>query len=78
MDIEDLMVGHSYFMTSNEGSLKMKWQYEILPLLMEYHKDGIISRSPLKDDSGNEITDVKKDYTKFIEAWQKKESDTNP
>jgi hypothetical protein len=78
MDIEDLMVGHSYFMTSNEGSLKMKWQYEILPLLMEYHKDGIISRSPLKDDFGNEITDVKKDYTKFIEAWQKKESDTNP
>lgn len=78
MDIEDLMVGHSYFMTSNEGSLKMKWQYEILPLLMEYHKDGIISRSPLKDDSGNEITDVRKDYTKFIEAWQKKESDTNP
>jgi hypothetical protein len=34
MDIEDLMVGHSYFMTSDKDSLKMKWQYEILPLLM--------------------------------------------
>lgn len=77
MDIEDLMVGHSYFMTANEDSLKMKWRYEILPLLMEYHKDGIISKSPLKDDSGNEIADVKKDYAKFVEAWQKKESDTN-
>lgn len=76
MDIEDLMVGHSYFMDAN--NLQMTWQYEILPLLMEYHKDGIISKSPLKNDSGNEIADVKKDYTKFVEAWQKKESDTNP
>ena len=76
MDIEDLMVGHSYFMTSDKDSLKMKWQYEILPLLMEYHKDGIIKESPLKDDSGNEIADVKKDYAKFVEAWQKKESDS--
>ena len=76
MDIEDLMVGHSYFMTSDKDSLKMKWQYEILPLLMEYHKDGIISKSPLKDDSGNEIADVKKEYAKFVEAWQKKESDS--
>ena len=76
MDIEDLMVGHSYFMTSDADVLKMKWQYEILPLLMEYHKDGIISKSPLKNDSGNEIADVKKDYAKFVEAWQKKESDS--
>ena len=74
MDIEDLMVGHSYFMDAN--NLQMKWQYEILPLLMEYHKDGIISKSPLKDDSGNEIADVKKDYAKFVEAWQTKESDS--
>lgn len=74
MDIEDLMVGHSYFMDAT--NLQMKWQYEILPLLMEYHKDGIISKSPLKNDSGNEIADVKKDYAKFVEAWQKKESDS--
>ncbi len=74
MDIEDLMVGHSYFMDAD--NLQMKWRYEILPLLMEYHKDGIISKSPLKDDSGNEIADVKKNYAKFVEAWQKKESDT--
>lgn len=77
MDIEDLMVGHSYFMDAT--NLQMKWQYEILPLLMEYHKDGIISKSPLKDDSDNEIADVKKDFIKFIDAWQEKDSDTpNP
>lgn len=70
MDIEDLMVGHSYFMDSD--NLQMKWQYEILPLLMEYHKDGIISKSPLKDELGNEIEDVKKNYTAFTSKWFKK------
>ena len=74
MDIEDLMVGHSYFMDA--ANLQMKWQYEILPLLMEYHKDGIISKSPLKDASDKEIVDVKKNFVKFIDAWQKKESNT--
>lgn len=69
MDIEDLMVGHSYFM--DDKNLQMKWQYEILPLLMEYHKDGIISKSPLKDQSDKEIANVKKDYTPFITAWKK-------
>ena len=73
MDIEDLMVGHSYFMDSD--NLQMKWQYEILPLLMEYHKDGIISKSPLKDRSSNEIEGVKKDYIAFTSAWQEKESE---
>ena len=69
MDIEDLMVGHSYFM--DDKNLQMKWRYEILPLLMEYHKDGIISKSPLKDQSDKEIANVKKDYTPFITAWKK-------
>ena len=68
MDIEDLMVGHSYFM--DDKNLQMKWQYEILPLLMEYHKDGIISKSPLKDRSGNDIENVKKDYVAFTNGWK--------
>ena len=56
-------------MTSDTDALKMKWQYEILPLLMEYHKDGIISKSPLKDVNGKEIVNCKKDYQSFIKAW---------
>ena len=69
MDIEDLMVGHSYFMTSGADVLKMKWQYEILPLMMEYHKDGIIKESPLKNAEDKEIVNCKKDYQSFINAW---------
>ena len=69
MNIEDLMVGHSYFMDSD--NLQMKWQYEILPLLMEYYKDGIIRKSPLNDKFGNEIKEVKENYTVFISEWLK-------
>ncbi len=41
-DIDDIMVGHSYFMAKDKDSLKMKLEYEIIPLLKEYEKDGII------------------------------------
>lgn len=42
-DIEDLMIGHSYFMAETKEELKMKLEYEIIPLICEYEKDGIIS-----------------------------------
>lgn len=75
MDIEDLMVGHSYFMTSDPDALKMKWQYEILPLLMEYHKDGIIKESPLNGFSEEDVKKVKVDYRLFVEKWPEKKSE---
>ena len=44
MDVEDLMVGHSYFLAKDEEELELKWRYEIIPLLREYYKDGIIKQ----------------------------------
>lgn len=44
MDIEDLMVGHSFFMAPDEDAFNLKWNFEVLPLLDEYFKDGIINR----------------------------------
>lgn len=43
MDIDDLMVGHSYFMAQDVQELLLKLQYEIIPLIQEYAKDGIIN-----------------------------------
>lgn len=43
--IDDLMVGHSYFMASSEGELANKVEYEILPLITEYINDGILNIS---------------------------------
>lgn len=45
MDIDDLMVGHSYFMAKNENELKYKIQYEVIPLLKEYFNDGLLTCS---------------------------------
>jgi 5-methylcytosine-specific restriction protein B len=46
MDIDDLMVGHSYFMASSDSELKQKIIYEVIPLVKEYIKDGILSVRP--------------------------------
>ena len=43
LGIDDLMVGHSYFMASSEEELENKVEFEILPLITEYINDGILS-----------------------------------
>jgi len=45
LDIDDLMVGHSYFMAKDMDELRIKLDYEIIPLIREYEKDGIITLS---------------------------------
>ena len=60
MDFEDLMVGHSYFFAKDEYELELKWQYEILPLLNEYIKDGIVNAKPIKSDMT---------ITEFVGEW---------
>ena len=49
VDIDDLMVGHSYFCGKTEAELRMRWKYEIYPLLCEYYKDGICKQKPESD-----------------------------
>ena len=51
LDADDLMVGHSYFLCETEDDIKRRLEYEIVPLLWEYQKDGIITceRKTLKD-----------------------------
>src|SRR5574344_182365 len=41
--IDDLMVGHSYFMAESEEELQDKVEFEILPLINEYINDGILN-----------------------------------
>lgn len=68
MDIDDLMVGHSYFMVDkdDEGDeLEERWKYEIKPLLMEYYKDGIIQKNVSKLDSVDGDVDVNTFIGKF-------------
>lgn len=49
---EDIWLGHSYFITKNDGvegtkELEIKLKYDIRPILKEYVKDGILSDQAL-------------------------------
>ncbi len=57
MDLEDLMVGHSYFMAADEEALKRNIAYEVIPLICEYIKDGIL-------DCKSE------EYDRYFAAWK--------
>ena len=59
IELEDLKVGHSYFMVKDMTSLKLKMRYEVIPLIKEYIKDGIL-RCMSDDD-------------KYFEMWQNAE-----
>ena len=41
--IDDLMVGHSYFMAKSKEELANRIQYEVIPLINEYINDGILN-----------------------------------
>ncbi len=43
LDIDDLMVGHSFFIASTEQELVYKIKYEVIPLINEYVNDGILN-----------------------------------
>lgn len=57
LDIDDLMVGHSFFMAATEQELFYKIRYEVIPLVNEYINDGIL----------NVKADEKK---KAFQAWE--------
>ncbi len=64
LSIDDLMVGHSYFMADGENELSAKMElatkmkYEVLPLIAEYINDGILN---VRND----------EKQKAFDAWEK-------
>lgn len=44
-DEDDLMVGASYFMANSEEELNLKWKFEIIPILKDYIRDGLLNVS---------------------------------
>jgi 5-methylcytosine-specific restriction protein B len=51
-NVEDLMIGHSYFLAKDEEELNMKLEYEIKPLLREYAFDGILDKLKKEKEGG--------------------------
>ncbi len=40
---EDVQIGHTYFLVDSQDKLMKRFEYQIIPILKEYYKDGIIS-----------------------------------
>jgi len=49
---EDVQIGHTYFLADTKEKLRRRFEYQIIPILKEYYKDGIISYEPKEDVSG--------------------------
>lgn len=49
---EDVQIGHTYFLVSSENELRMRFEYQIVPLLKEYYRDGIIGFEPTNGERG--------------------------
>ena len=43
LGIDDLMIGHSYFMAKSKDELANRMEFEIIPLINEYINDGILN-----------------------------------
>jgi len=60
-EVKDVQLGHSYFIDKSgepEGvDIKLRWKYEIKPILLEYIKDGI-----LKEIAKKEIAAIDESY----------------
>lgn len=44
-NIEDIKIGHSYFIAKDVEELKNKLEYQVKPLLLEYIKDGVLNEN---------------------------------
>lgn len=53
---EDVAIGHSYFLAEDDEKLKAKIEYQVIPILEEYVKDGV-----LLEEANKEIEKIK-DY----------------
>ncbi len=40
---KDLYIGHTYFLVKDDTELKLKLQYQIIPILREYYENGILT-----------------------------------
>lgn len=53
---ESVALGHSYFLNPDPSGLRMRWRYEIKPILKEYIRDGILLESATAELDGIEQT----------------------
>ncbi|MBO4395938.1 MAG: AAA family ATPase [Eubacterium sp.] len=60
---DDVQVGHTMFLAHDDAEMKNKFKYQVLPILREYYKDGIlVSKKSDKTSGQNPIMDYLNKY----------------
>lgn len=72
-NIDDIMVGHSYFLPEEddcpENYLELSLEYNIIPLLMEYYKDGIlIDKDNIDKNDNNSVLNKIKNLKNYFNS----------
>lgn len=60
-DLNDILIGHSYFLSENQESFELNLKYKIVPLLIEYMRDGILENSKELNRIIQELGEKEKD-----------------
>lgn len=72
--IEDIMVGHSYFLPKEDNDysdnyLELSLHYNIIPLLMEYYKDGIlVDKDNIENNDNNSVLNKIKNLKNYFNS----------
>jgi 5-methylcytosine-specific restriction endonuclease McrBC GTP-binding regulatory subunit McrB len=53
VEVRNYLIGHTYFMVESEEKLCHNVQYQLLPLLEEYHKEGTLNDTGMKKIATN-------------------------
>lgn len=71
-EVDEIMVGHSYFMPKSDEEWQRNIDYKIIPLLLEYFKDGVLidKENKIFADRDKTKKDLLKDYLKLSESQQ--------
>lgn len=72
-NIDDIMVGHSYFLPKEDDCpdnyLELSLEYNIIPLLMEYYKDGIlIDKDNIDKNDNNSVLNKIKNLKNYFNS----------
>ena len=67
---DDIQVGHTMFLADKEETLEYKFEYQILPILREYYKDGILDKKNLTQ--GKEPTKCQSNIIEYLSNYGNK------
>ena len=62
-DADDVAVGHSYFLVKDDDALRDKMLFQVVPILKEYLRDGV-----LNEDARAKIDDIKSTVEQIVES----------